>query len=114
MLLRQLPPESAFRTAKVNELSDEELYEIAQRPPEGHTGWSHTDMVLAAVFDAIQLLIHVQLRRRGADAGTPPSPLRRPGVPPAPDATTNPQAIAYLERIRAIHQAEVDAAAAQT
>lgn len=106
-LLAHLPPESALRTAQRNTYSDEQLVDFAKREPSsGHGPWSNSDMLLAALFDAIQMLIHVQVARAGVKQD-PPTPLRRPGVGGGAPREMSPQAVAYLERIRQLHEAAV-------
>lgn len=100
-LLAKLPPESALHTEQRDRLTDEELADAADSGDVPYGSWSRGDMLLAAVFDALMQLIHVQIRRAGADV-EPPEPLRRPGVV-ARKRPLNPQAIAYLQRIRDLH-----------
>ena len=109
-LLAKLPAESALRTEQRDQLTDAELAAAAEAENVPHGPWSRGDMLLAAVFDAVLQLIHVQIRRAGVDAD-PPEPLRRPGVTGV-RRQANPQAIAYLQRIRDLHaqqQAQQDA-----
>lgn len=103
-LLNHLPPESAYRTARRDAYTDEQL--VAMTDPSGkHGPWSHTDLLLAAVFDAVQALAHIQVARGGVKQD-PPEPLRRPGVVTR-RREVNPQAVAYLDRIRQRHAEQV-------
>lgn len=113
-ILDNLPPESALVTAQRGEFTDEQLAEIAKRDPTTHGPWAHVDMLLAAIFDALQLLIHVQIRRAGVQGQQPPAPMRRPGVIDKSAEDMSPQAMAYLNRIRELHAETQAAAAAET
>lgn len=98
--MKHLPADSAFKTAQREQYTDEQL---AAMPDDGpHGPWSRTDLLLAAVFDAVGTLIHVQLARAG-QATDPPPPLRRPGVLGARRREVNPQTKAYFEAIRRRH-----------
>lgn len=68
---------------------------------EGHGPWSREALLLAAIFDALQMLAHIQVARAGVQQD-PPTPLRRPGVVDR-RAKLGPQAVAYLDRIRQRH-----------
>jgi hypothetical protein len=63
-------------------------------------------MLLAAVFDALGVLTHVQLAKGGVKAD-PPSPLRRPGVVTR-SSKPSPQQLAYLQRIRDLHAKQTE------
>lgn len=72
--------------------------------PGPHGPWSRTDMLLAAVLDAVGVLTHVQVSRAGVQSD-PPAPLPRPGVV-SQVKQTNPQALAFLQAIRDRHEQE--------
>lgn len=98
--VKHLPAESAYKTQQLARYTDEEL---AAMPDDGpHGPWSRTELLLAAVFDAIGALIHVQLARAGQSTDPPP-PLRRPGVLGAKRREVNPQTKAYFDAIRRKH-----------
>ena len=98
-LIARLPSESAYRTEIRNKFSDEEL--AAMPTPATHGAWSHSDLLLAAIFDALQALAHIQVARAGVHH-EPPDPLPRPGIVTR-RREVSPQAIAYLDRIRQRH-----------
>lgn len=109
MLLRQLPEESALRTEIRDALTDAELARLADRSDDApHGPWSREGLLLAAVFDAVQQLNHTLLCVNASDASQipAPTPLRRPGVTGPKRAPANPDAIAFLSRIRDRHEAE--------
>lgn len=104
--MQGLPSESLFRTAQRDAYTDEQLAEFAAKNEAGpHGVWSHTDLLLAAVFDGIQQLTHVLMcvNAENPSAITAPSPLRRPGVMP-PRRVLSPGAQKYLARIRQQHE----------
>lgn len=72
MYLDGLPSDSLTRTAQRNEYSDDELAEFAAEDHE-HGPWSHTDLLLAAVWDLIAQTNHDP--KKGAAPRYP-----RPGV----------------------------------
>jgi hypothetical protein len=100
VLIEHLPPESATKTALRDELDDGTLSRLASAPRRGHGPWSHTELLLAAVKDAIERLIYVQYQRAGAKNVKAPEPMPRPGVGGNVRAI-NPAAREYLERVRA-------------
>jgi hypothetical protein len=107
--LDHLPPESAFQTELRDTLTDEELAALADKSDK-HGVWSKESMLLAAVFDSINFLTHVQITKAGVDQD-PPEPLSRPGVVSKQKQAISPQAQAYLLRIRELHaqqQTEVE------
>lgn len=104
--MEHLPPESAFKTALRNQYTDEQLAAAADQST-GHGPWSRAEMLLAAVFDALQVLTHVQVSRAGVSSD-PPTPLSRPGVVDAAKKPVSPQALAYLQRIRDQHAEQTE------
>jgi hypothetical protein len=106
VLLAHLPLEAATQTLRLAELSDEDYAELAS-PGHRHGPWSHTDLLLAAVADAIERLTFVQLSRAGTKPKQP-QPIPRPGVR-SNVRPINPAARAYLERIREQHRQRQEA-----
>jgi hypothetical protein len=64
-------------------------------------------MLMAALFDAVQMLTHVQVTRAGVKSD-PPVPLPRPGVVSPGKEPVSPQALAYLQRIRDQHALQTE------
>lgn len=85
--------ESAYRTVQIAnqpELPDD---------PDAPLGpWSHSDLLLAAVYDAIQNLTNVQIAKAGVRVDAP-EPMRRPGFQ-GRRRKVNPAQAAYLQRLR--------------
>jgi hypothetical protein len=100
--------ESAFHTEIRDLMSDEELAAAAEKS-DTHGAWSKQDMLLAAVFDSINVLTHVQVMKAGAKSD-PPEPLSRPGVVSKQKQAVSPQAQAYLLRIRQLHAEQAEGA----
>ncbi len=89
----RLPPESATRTAARDALGAKALAELieAQRehldPDTRPLGpWSHSEMLLAAIHDQLQMVVYAAYHSQG---GKPkfPEPMARPGVVPKSHAT---------------------------
>lgn len=100
VLYQALPMESATLTAQLAEMTPEQLAE-ARETQSGHGAWSHTDHLLAAVFDAISGLGWLYAASHAEKGKQPdqPKPMDRPGlVDETPKA--DPAAVAYLMRIR--------------
>jgi hypothetical protein len=97
-LLVHLPSESSYSTRMIA------LHppEIDDDPNAPFGPWSHEDLLLAAIFDSIQQLIHVQIARAGVSGEQPPEPMRRPGI--GAKTKVNPAQAAYLQRLREHHQ----------
>ncbi len=72
MLIEHLPAEAATKVAQRNEYSDDELAEFAAEEHD-HGAWSHTDLMLAALWDLIADANHDP--KKGAAPRYP-----RPGV----------------------------------
>lgn len=104
--LDHLPPESAFQTELRDTLTDDELAALADKSDK-HGVWSKTDMLLAAVFDSVNVLTHVQITKAGVKQD-PPDPLSRPGVASKQKQAVSPQAQAYLRRIRELHAQQTE------
>lgn len=69
-------------------------------------------MLLAAIYDAIQSLTHVQVAVGGGKSEAP-TPMPRPGVVTKRGKSMNPQALAYLQRIREMNENREDEGAGQ-
>lgn len=97
VLLTYLQPDSNFKTAMRDELSDEQLAELAKQPRKGHGAWSHTDMLLAAIFD--QLSVQQSITLAAAGVKNPPKPqlLPRPGVAEKQATGLSPEVLAELQ-----------------
>lgn len=93
-LVTHLPPESAYQTAVRDQFTDVELGAMRS---DKHGTWSQTEMLLALLFDAIQMLTHIQIARGGISQDAP-KPLARPGVS-APAGVIRTQDAEYRERV---------------
>jgi hypothetical protein len=80
-LIRHLPPESATKTALRNELSDAEIKRYAQQGDPSQGQWSHLEMLVASLLDAVRHLQVTVIRVNGGKAKLP-DPTPRPGVRP--------------------------------
>ncbi len=108
VLIDGLPPESLSKTAARDGLPEHELARLAKMPRRGHGPWSHTDLLLGAIYDQLSWVIYAIPASQG---GKPkkPVPLERPGVgakkkPSRPPLTT--EGLAYIQEIRARHVAQ--------
>jgi hypothetical protein len=104
VLLRHLPPESAYATATRESLTDEQLAEATEQHAGKHGPWARQDYLLAGVLDALHQLIWVQVSKSGVKNLPPPKPLPRPGLSAA--SRVDPKAIAHLEELRERHRRE--------
>lgn len=95
-----MPSESAFKTAIRDSLSPEQFDQLAAAPRSGHGPWSHTELLLASVKDALERLIYVQYRKAGNEKYPWPEPLERPGVRPKV-VGINEAGRTYLEQLKA-------------
>jgi hypothetical protein len=101
-LLAHLPMESAYRTAVRDSFTDEELAEMSEQATDrAHGPWTREALLLAASFDALRQLSHIQVARAGVQQD-PPQPLPRPGVVDK-RPKLGPQTVAYLDAIRRRH-----------
>ncbi len=92
-----MPGDSLYKTALLNTYTDEEPAERAQQAPDGHGRWSHTDMVLADIFDLLGAIGYARgLFER------PPNPYRRPGILPR-QRRRDPAITAEIRRIAQEH-----------
>jgi len=107
VLIAHLPPESATKTALRDELGDADVTRLAGAR-QGHGPWSHTELLLAAVKDAIERLIYVQYQRAGVKGLKAPEPMPRPGVGRGNVRAINPAAREYLEQVRARNAAAAE------
>lgn len=81
VLIQHLPPESATKTALRNELSDAEIKKYAQQADPSRGQWSHLEMLVASLLDAVRHLQVTLIRVNGGKAKLP-DPTPRPGVRP--------------------------------
>lgn len=80
-LIRHLPPESATKTALRNEMGDADLKQATQSGDPSEGQWSHSDMLIALLIDAVRMQTYV-LAKVQTGKGKMPDPLPRPGVKP--------------------------------
>jgi hypothetical protein len=99
VLLAHLPPESATKTALRNELDDNAFRELASQATT-HGAWSHTDLLLAAVVDGINVLAWQQQQIHGKKRSEPPDPIARPGVATRNTAGLTDAQVTYLSELR--------------
>jgi len=97
VLLNGLPMESLTKTALLEQAGEQPEVVDEDSP---HGPWSKVELLLAALIDLLNQLIHVQVSRAGVQH-EPPLPLRRPGIQaaaaqPKPSAA----AVTYLNEIR--------------
>ncbi len=96
VLVERLPAESATKTAVRERLDDDDV-PVAE--PAGHGPWSHTDLLLASVLDALHVLAWQNTQIHGSKRTSPPEPVRRPGL-----VKRRPQiseaGVAYLTEMR--------------
>jgi hypothetical protein len=81
MRLRNLPPESRFKTALRNETPEQELKQLSEGADPSTGQWSHTEMLIAQMIDTLRDIRYTLVRVNGGK-GKPPAPLPRPGVKP--------------------------------
>lgn len=99
VLLRHLPPESAFKTALRNEAT---VDEDAEPDPEAaiRAQWSRVELLLAGISDGIAVLAYQQSQIHGSSKSSPPAQIPRPGVRIAKAGVRQlpTEARAYLQR----------------
>lgn len=98
-----LPPESSTKSAIRDGMSDEQLDAIPD--PDGHGRWSHTELLLAAVADALNVLVWQNGRIHGKSKADPPEPIRRPGVEQRKPRITL-AGVTYLNELRERRRAQ--------
>lgn len=82
-LIRHLPPESATKTALRNRMTDAEIKQASKQADPSQGQWSHQEMLIASLVDAVRWLIHVTVVANGGKKSSkPPEPVPRPGVKP--------------------------------
>jgi hypothetical protein len=79
-LIRHLPPESAVKTELRNAMSDAEIKRLAEEADPSQGQWSHTEMLIASLIDAVRTNTFVLQRVNGVKVKAP-EPIPRPGVP---------------------------------
>lgn len=109
MILKHLPPESAYQTAVREALTPEQVQSMADAPVTGYGPFSREAMILARLVDQVARLEHslIVLNIGKGKPPPPPDPFPRPGVP-LPRSTTARGGTfvppAYLERMREQHR----------
>lgn len=106
IVLDNLPPESAFRTALRDSMSPEDLAaasaEADVADSVSHGPWSLSDQLLASVADSLAVLVWAKGDEK--KRGKPPKPIPRPGVDSG-RRTVKPHVVEKLQGIRARHAA---------
>ncbi len=79
-----LPGECLTKTALRDELGDEKLAELGRQERTGHGAWTHGELLIAALIDAVRHLTwrFEQVNFKDGRKIPPPEPLPRPGVLP--------------------------------
>lgn len=103
VLIDGLPGHSAYKTAVRDSLSDEQLAELAKEPRDRHGVWSHTDLLIAALVDRIELLRRDVVAVNGGKVKGEFEPIPRPGVATRRRKALSAEGHAYLRRIREEH-----------
>lgn len=80
-LIRQLPPESATKTAIRNAMPETDTKQAATSADPSQGQWSQTEMLLALLVDSVRSLQYALIKVNGGK-GKPPDPIPRPGVKP--------------------------------
>lgn len=81
-MIRNLPPESATKTALRNSLPEREIEQASEQADPSTGRWSQTEMLQALEIDALRQIAYVLLKVNGVKKAAPPEPLARPGVKP--------------------------------
>jgi hypothetical protein len=102
VLLRQLPGQSAYKTAVRDAVSDEDLAAYAKQPRTGHGPWSHHELISVAQVDVLRMILHVLVLAHGGKS-KPPEPWPRPGVVTKRRKALSPEGLAHLRRLREEH-----------
>ncbi|MEV8637797.1 hypothetical protein AB0395_39735 [Streptosporangium sp. NPDC051023] len=82
MLLRNLPPESATKTALRNGMSEQEIEQASEGADPSTGRWSQAEMLQALEIDALRQIAYILLQVNGVKKATLPDPISRPGVKP--------------------------------
>lgn len=103
-LVARLPGESATKTAIRDAMTDAQIAEASKSQRRGHGPWSHSDLLTADVIDLLKWVIFAVYASQG---GKPkqPVPYPRPGVGRAKSRRLDAPQMAYLQRLRAQHEA---------
>ncbi len=79
-----LPGQSLTKTAQANALGDAKLAELAKKARDGHGPWSHTDMLLADLIDAVNANTYIlrlaNTPKERQKSVKPAEPIHRPGL----------------------------------
>jgi hypothetical protein len=104
VLIAHLPPESATKSVVRDGMSDDELDE--QPEPDGHGRWSHVELLLAAISDAMNVLVWQNARIHGNTKAAAPEPIRRPGVRSTSAPKISLAGVTYLNELRERRRAQ--------
>lgn len=79
VLIRNLPPESATKTAMRNAMGGAEIEQASKRADPSQGQWSHLEMLIASQGDTLRWIAYILA---AANGGKPkkPEPTPRPGV----------------------------------
>jgi hypothetical protein len=97
VMVRHLPPESATKTALRNGMTEAEYRQASQGGDPSQGQWSHTDMLLASLIDAVRRTEYVMIRVNGGK-GKPPEPFPRPGASSRPRRRISEKQAEFLYR----------------
>ena len=97
VLVHQLPPESAVKTAIRNEMPAHEWGRRSEDVDPATSNWSTLESLIALLIDEIRINTWVYVSAHTKDRVPKPEPIRRPGLPERP-----------LRRIRLADAAKID------
>jgi hypothetical protein len=84
VLVRNLPPESATKTALRNATPVEDLQDVVEDADREYGSWSQTDMLLAELIDVARWLQWSKTKAAEDRPNESPKPYPRPGVDRTP------------------------------
>lgn len=107
VLIAHLPPQSATKTIVRDSLTDAEQAALSG-DGEGHGAWSHSDLLLATIADAVHVLVWQQSQIHGKKRARAPKPIPRPGIKRSGAAAghgndgraVSPAGVTYLSELR--------------
>ncbi len=110
VLIQHLPPESATRTALRESLTAEELAAAAEQTTELYGRWSHLELLMGQLIDAIAMVQWTLVALKSKQPPELPAPFPRPGVKRRPAKGRMPTGPIkdYLEAMRAEHRRLVE------
>lgn len=103
VLFDGLPGECLTKTAIRDNLTDEQLADMAKQPRTGHGPWSHLELLTAAQIDVLRSLLYVTVVAKGGKADQP-EPWPRPGVAAKKRRQIGAGQLAHLRRLAAEHE----------